>query len=96
MAPSRASAVREGGGGASVGVRAGGLLSLVKVRIGVPTLSYGVEGDVGGGVFASRWRTPRGRRSCACAVCPGARMGRSHGHPLVVMVGRVVRGTLRR
>ena len=34
MAPSRASAVREGGGEASVGVRAGGLLSLVKSRSG--------------------------------------------------------------
>jgi hypothetical protein len=54
MALSRASAVREGGGEASVGVRAGGLLSLVKVRIGVPTLSYGAEGNIVGGVFASR------------------------------------------
>src|SRR5665648_628724 len=92
MAPSRASAVREGGGEASVGVRAGGLLSLVKVRIGVPALSYGAEGNIVGGVFASRWRTPRGRRTSACAESPDARTGRSHGHPLVVMVGRVVRG----
>jgi len=27
-----------------------------------------------------------------CAISPCARTGRSHGHPLVVMVGRVVRG----
>ena len=87
--------VRKGGGEASVGVRAGGLLSLVKVRIGVPTLSYGAEGNIVGGVFASRWRTPRGRRTSACAESPDARTGRSHGHPLVVMVGRVVRGRLR-
>jgi hypothetical protein len=61
MAPSRASAVREGGGEASVGVRAGGLLSLDKCKLGVPTLSYGAEGNIVSGVFASRWRTPRGR-----------------------------------
>ena len=74
MAPSRASAVREGGGEASVGVRAGGLLSLVK-EIGVPTLSYEAEGNIVGGVFASRWRTPRGRRTSACAESPDAEPG---------------------
>jgi hypothetical protein len=59
---------------------------------GVPTLSYEAEGNIVGGVFASRWRTPRGRRTSACAESLDARTGRSHGHPLVVMVGRVGRG----
>jgi hypothetical protein len=64
-------------------------------EIGVPTLSYEAEGNIVVGTFASRWRTPRGRRTSACAESPGARTGRSRGHPLVVMVGRVVRGRLR-
>ena len=42
-----------------------GLLSLV-INAGVPTL-FQAEGNIGGGVFASRRRTPRGRRTCACA-----------------------------
>jgi hypothetical protein len=33
---------------------------------GVPTRSETTEGNTGGGVFASRQRTPRGRRTCAC------------------------------
>jgi hypothetical protein len=84
--------VRKGGGEASVGVRAAGLLSLVISLSGVPTSSYKAEGNIVGGVFASRRRTPRGRRTCACAESPDARTGRSHDHPLVLMVGRVVRG----
>jgi hypothetical protein len=32
---------------------------------------------------------------CMCVISPGARTGRSDGHPPVVMVGRVVRGRLR-
>ena len=84
--------VREGGGEASVGYVQAGLLSLEISLFGVPTLSYSAEGNIVGGVFASRRRTPRGRRTCACMESPGARTGRSHDHPLVVMVGRVVRG----
>ena len=64
-------------------------------EFGVPTLSYEAEGNIVVGAFASRGRTPRGRRTSACAESPDARTGRSHGHPLVVMVGRVVRGRLR-
>ena len=79
---------------ALTGVRAGRLLSLVINWSGVPTLFLGAEGNIAGGVFASRRRTPRGRRTrCMRVISPSARTGRSHGHPLVVMVGRVVRGT---
>jgi len=41
------------------------------------------------------WRASRGPRTCACAESPCARTGRSDDHPLVLMVGRVVRGRLR-
>jgi hypothetical protein len=35
-------------------------------RSGVPTSSDEAEGNIGGGVFASRHRTPRGLRTWAC------------------------------
>ena len=72
-----------------------GLLSLVIFLSGVPTRSYNAEGNIVGGVFASRRRAPRGRRTCACTESPDARTGRSHDHPPVVMEGRVVRERLR-
>jgi hypothetical protein len=49
------------------GVRAGRLLSLEIGNTGVPTCCGSAEGNIGGGVFASRQRTPRGRRTRACA-----------------------------
>ena len=53
-APSRASAVREGGGEASVGVVQAGLLSRVMEQTsGVPTSCVLAEGHVAGGVSAS-------------------------------------------
>ena len=45
------------------GVRAGRLLSLEMGLSGVPTPSETAEGNIVGGVFASRQRTPRGRRT---------------------------------
>src|SRR5664279_4014573 len=39
------------------------------------------EGNIAGGVIASRQRTPRGRRTCACVEPPCARTGRSRDHP---------------
>ena len=39
------------------------------------------EGNITGGVFASRQRTPRGRRTCACVEPSCARTGRSHDRP---------------
>jgi hypothetical protein len=90
--PEPCAVVREGGGEASVGVRAGRAIEPSNLLSGVPTRSYNAEGNIGGGVFASRYRTPRGRRTCACTESPDARTGRSHDHPPVVMEGRVVRG----
>ena len=68
-----------------------GLLSLEISLFGVPTLSYSAEGNIVDGVFASRRRTPRGRRTCACTESPGCENREAPSdHPLVVMAGRVV------
>jgi hypothetical protein len=81
---------------ALTGVRAGWPLSLVINRSGVPTLFFDAEGNTGGGAFASRSSDPAGSKNpCMRVISPGARTGRSHGHPSVVMVGRVARGRLR-
>jgi hypothetical protein len=95
VALSRASAAREGGGEASVGVVQAGLLNRETSQIGVPTLSREAEGHVVSSVIASCWGTLRGRRTWACTKLSRLRTGRSHGHPLVLMGGRVVRGRLR-
>src|SRR3954465_2023374 len=47
------------------GVRAGLLSREISKQFRVPTLSYGAEGNIAGGVFASRLRTLRGRRTQA-------------------------------
>ena len=65
--PSRALSVREGGGEASVGYAQARLLSLEIGKVGVPTCCGSAEGNTFGGVIASRRRTPRGRRTRACA-----------------------------
>lgn len=50
----------------------------------------GAEGNITGGVKASRRRTPRSRRPCACVETPCTGTGRSHKHPsrMVRRVGR--------
>jgi hypothetical protein len=53
------------------------------------------EGNTAGGVIASRQRAPRGLRTRHACDLFMPRTGRSHGHPPVVMVGRVVRGRSR-
>ena len=88
-------AVRKGGGEASVGVRVGRAIEPRNLLVRGADAVLQAEGNIAGGVFASRWRTPRGRRTWACAESPDARTGRSHDHPLVLMVGRVARGRLR-
>ena len=60
MAPSRASAVREGGGEASVGVHAGWDIEPRNQWFGVPTPLNQAEGNIVGGAFASRRRALRG------------------------------------
>ncbi len=63
MAPSHALAFREGAAKRWTGVHAGGLLSLEMLQCGVPTRYSLLEGNTVGGVFASRQRAPRGRRT---------------------------------
>ena len=76
--------VRKGGGEALTGVRAGRAIEpRNQVQFGVPTLSKEAEGNIAGGVIASRRRTLRGRRTCACTESPCARTGRSHARPSV-------------
>jgi hypothetical protein len=70
--------VREGGGEALTGVRAGPVLSREINQVGVPTLSNEAEGHIVGSVIASRHRTLRGRRPGACMESLCARTGRSH------------------
>jgi LysR family transcriptional regulator, chromosome initiation inhibitor len=61
-----------------------GLLSREIRESGVPTSSNWAEGNIVGGVIASRRRTPRGQRTCACTESSCARTGRSHVLPAVV------------
>src|SRR5450759_5869190 len=64
--PDHALATREGAAKRWIGVHAGRLLSLEISQSGVPTWSDTTEGNTAGGAFASRVRTPRGRRTRAC------------------------------
>ena len=88
--------VRKGGGEASVGVRAGWAIEPRNWLQSRCRRSHNLwKATSLPAFFASRQRTSRGPRTCACAESPCARTGRSHDHLLVVMVGRVVRGRLR-
>jgi len=83
---------REGGDEASVGVRVGWAIEPRNwLQSRCRRSRNKRKATPSGGVFASRRRASRGPRTCACVESPCARTGRSHGHPLVVMVGRVVR-----
>ena len=84
--------VREGGGEASVGVRAGRAIEPRNLLVRGADAVLQAEGNIAGSAFASRRRAPRGRRTYACAESPDARTGRSYDHPPVLMVGRVARG----
>jgi hypothetical protein len=73
-----------------------GLLSREINEFGVPTPLNRLEGNIAGGVIASRQGTPRGRRTRACAESSCARTGRSHVLPVGLITGRAAQGTLRR
>src|SRR5712671_179180 len=88
--------VPRGRGEALAGVRAGWAIEPRNQLSGVPTLCKQAEGHTAGGVIASRWRAPRGRRTRACAEPSCARTGRSRVSPGRVVSGRAVQGTLRR
>ena len=59
------------------------LLSREIREFGVPTRWIFVEGNIVGGGIASHRRTPRGRRTRACAESSCARTGRSDARPWV-------------
>jgi hypothetical protein len=94
--PESCAGVREGVGEVLTGVRAGWAIEPRNCnRFGVPTLSKCAEGNIAGGVFASRRGTLRGRGTWACTESPCARTGRSHARPSSVMAGRAARRRLR-
>ena len=72
-----------------IGVHAGRLLSLEMGLSGVPTRSETTEGNIAGGVFASRKRTPRGRRTRHVCDLFMLRTGRSQGRPRLSMMPRL-------
>ncbi len=73
--------VGEGVREASVGVRAGLVLSREIKGFGVPTSLSEAEGNTAGRAFASDRGTPRGRRPSACMESPSTRTGRSDDRP---------------
>jgi len=73
-----------------------GLLSREITEFGMPTRSKHVEGNIAGGVIASRQGIPRGQRTRACTESSCARTGRSHVLPVWLITGRAAQGTPRR
>ena len=69
--------VCEGVGEALTGAHAGRAIEPRNHRFGVPTLFEMAEGNIGGGVIASRRRTPRGQKNQCMYGTPCARTGRS-------------------
>jgi hypothetical protein len=57
---------------ALTGVHAGRLLSLENSIVQGADAVVGAEGNIAGGVIASRWRALRGRRTCARVRAPHA------------------------
>ena len=78
--PEPCAVAREGGGEASVGVRAGRVLSRESdsLRFGVPTPSEEAEGNTRCADIARRCGTPRGQRPRARTETPRTGTGRSH------------------
>jgi hypothetical protein len=72
------------------------LLSREIKEFGVSTRSKRVEGNIAGGVIASRQGTPRGQGTRACTESSCARTGRSHVLPVWLITGRAAQGTPRR
>ena len=77
MAPSYALASRKGAAKRWQGYVQAGLLSHEMISSGVPTFLVIRKATSPEALCASRWRTPRGRRTMACAETPCARTGRS-------------------
>jgi hypothetical protein len=69
--------VREGVGEVLTGVHVGGAIEPRNPWSRGADAVVKAEGNIGGGVIASRCRTPRGQRTQACVETPSARTGRS-------------------
>lgn len=79
--PESCAGIREGGGEALTGVRAGWAIEPRNHCFGVPTSSHEAEGHIVSSVSASCWGTPRGLGTCACTESLCTRTGRSHARP---------------
>ena len=92
MAPSRASAVREGGGEASVGVHAGWAMEPRNQRFRVPTPLNEAEGNI----IGRRFREPLADPARSKNLCMRGVSGRENREipwlPAVVMAGRAAQG----
>ena len=83
---------REGVGEVLTGVRAGWAIEPRNSCIRGADALQVAEGNTARRRFREPPAGPAGSVNlCMCVISPCARTGRSHGHPLVVMVGRVVR-----
>ena len=83
--------VREGVGEALTGVRVGGAIEPRNPWSRGADAVVKAEGNTGGGVIASRCRTPRGQRTQACVETPSARTGRSRRCPCLSLMPRPIR-----
>ena len=86
--PESCAGVREGGGEVLTGVHVGGAIEPRYPWSRGADAVVKAEGDIGGGVFASHGRTPRGQRTQACVETSSARTGRSRRCPCLSLMPR--------
>jgi len=89
--PESCAGVREGVGEVLTGVRVGGAIEPRNPWSRGADAVVKAEGNTGGGVIASRCRTPRGQRTQACVETPSARTGRSRRCPCLSLMPRPIR-----
>jgi RNA-directed DNA polymerase len=94
--PESCAVVREGGGEALTGVRAGQPLSREITASGCRRRLTRRKATSPAALARAVWWTPRGLRTCACTESFCARTGRSHCSPVQMITGRAAQGTLRR
>jgi len=93
--PESCAGVREGGGEALTGVRAGQPLSREITASGCRRRHMRRKATLPAALArAVRW-TPRGLRTCACTESFRARTGRSRCSPAGLITGRAAQGRLR-
>jgi hypothetical protein len=83
--------VCEGVGEVLTGEHVGGAIEPRNPRSRGADVVVKAEGNIGGGVIASRCRTPRGQRTQACVETPSARTGRSRRCPCLSLMPRPIR-----